>query len=69
MANITLKVQGMTCDGCVRSVKKVLEPISGVKNVNVSLDQGQVAIEYDDKSATKEDFKSAIEDAGFDVLS
>lgn len=32
------KVTGMTCNGCVSTVQKVLSNISGVENVNVTLD-------------------------------
>ena len=69
MANIILNVKGMTCDGCVRSVKKVLEPLPGVTKVNVSLEKGEVVIDFDEKKVRPSEFKSAIEDAGYDVLS
>ncbi|MDP2784802.1 MAG: heavy metal-associated domain-containing protein, partial [Sulfurimicrobium sp.] len=47
MEKITLTVKGMTCMGCVRSVKNVLEPIPGVTGVDVTLENGQVTIDYD----------------------
>ena len=33
----TVKVKGMSCQHCVRTVKKALEEIQGVSNVNVDL--------------------------------
>lgn len=68
MQKITLNVQGMTCNGCVASVTKVLKPIDGVKNVNVTLQPGQATIEFDPTKAHVEQFRTAIEVAGYDVV-
>ncbi len=68
MQSITLNVKGMTCMGCVRSVKNVVEPIGGVAAVDVSLEKGEVTVRYDDTKAKVEQFKAAIEDAGYDVV-
>jgi copper chaperone len=68
METINLNVKGMTCMGCVRSVKNVLEPIAGVSGVEVVLDQGLVTISYDPARAGVAAFKSAIEDAGYEVI-
>lgn len=67
MESITLKIEGMTCGGCVSSVTKVLEPIDGVDKVNVTLKPGQATIEYDPAKTGTDAFRQAIEDAGFDV--
>ena len=67
MENVTLSVQGMTCMGCVESVRRVISPIPGVLNANVSLEKNQVAIDYDPTQARVEQFTQAIEDAGFEV--
>ena len=39
-----VKVKGMTCMGCVNSVKKRAGEIPGVSSSEVSLEQGQVKI-------------------------
>lgn len=67
METTTLNVKGMTCMGCVRSVKNVLEPMSGVNDVDVSLETGTVKVQYDPSAVKIEDVKRAIEDAGYDV--
>ena len=67
METIQLNVQGMSCMGCVSSVKKVLEPIPGVASVEVTLENGQATIVYDPARASVEQFKDAIVDAGYDV--
>ena len=66
MANITLTVKGMSCMGCVKSVKGVLEAIKGVSKVDVDLARGKTINEYDapiDVSV----FENAIDEAGFEV--
>ena len=68
METITLNVKGMTCMGCVRSVKNVLEPIPGVGNVEVVLETGKVTLAFDPAQSNINAFKSAIEDAGYDVI-
>lgn len=68
MKKITLTVKGMTCMGCVRSVKNVLEPIPGVAGVDVSLENGQVTIDHDPAISGAEQFTNAINDAGYEVV-
>jgi copper chaperone len=68
MEKITLTVKGMTCMGCVKSVKNVLEPISGVASVDIVLESGQVAISFDPAKAGPDQFKTAIQDAGYEVV-
>jgi copper chaperone len=64
-----IKVDGMTCMGCVNSVKNVLEKIAGVSSADVSLEQKQVTVAYDAKTAHTDQFKNAIKEAGFEVIS
>ncbi len=68
MEHVTLNVSGMSCMGCVNSVKNVLAPLPGVASVEVSLEKGEVVIGYDPAQANVEQFKSTIVDAGYDVL-
>ena len=68
METLTLNIQGMTCGGCVKSVTGVLQSIPGVSSVDVSLEQNRATISYDPVKVKPAQFKSAIEDAGFDVV-
>ncbi len=67
MESLTLDVKGMTCGGCVNSVKRVLTSIDGVSLVEVNLDSGKVQVAYDPARAQPEQFKTAIRDAGYEV--
>ena len=68
METLTLNIKGMTCGGCVKSVTSVLKNITGVSGVEVSLEQNRATISYDPAQAKPAQFKSAIEDAGYDVV-
>jgi copper chaperone len=68
METTVIDVKGMTCMGCVRSVKNVLEPIHGVGSVEVSLEAGKVTVSYDLDHVKLDTLKAAIQDAGYDVV-
>jgi copper chaperone len=63
----TIKVSGMTCQGCVRSVTRVLKAIPGVDAVEVSLERGEAALKYDPAKTGAPAFRKAVEDAGYGV--
>jgi copper chaperone len=65
--DITIDVNGMTCGGCVRSVKQVLEAIPGVTHVEVSLERRQANISFDPKLTGIEQFRDAIVQAGYEA--
>ncbi|MBM3372744.1 MAG: heavy-metal-associated domain-containing protein [Betaproteobacteria bacterium] len=67
MENITLTVGGMTCMGCVSSVKRVLAAIPGIASAEVTLQPGQATVSYDPAKTSRESISSAIRDAGYDV--
>ncbi len=67
METTTLNIKGMTCMGCVASVKRVLSGINGVAGAEVSLEKAQATVTYDPGKASLEALKTAIEDAGYDV--
>lgn len=52
MEKIKIKIEGMTCQGCVRSVTKVIERFGG-KEINVSLEKGEAEFNLDDKKRLK----------------
>jgi copper chaperone len=67
MDDITLDVQGMSCQGCVDSVTRVLKATPGVREVRVSLNPGRAEVSYDPAQTNVEALRGAIEDAGYDV--
>jgi len=67
METTVLKVNGMTCGGCVRSVKNVLEVIPGVSGAEVSLEKAQATVTYDPAQVNVIRMKEAVTDAGYQV--
>lgn len=67
MQSVTLQVQGMTCNGCVASVTRVLRAVPGVGEVSVLLQLGTALVTYDPQRAGVPALKRAIEEAGYGV--
>lgn len=67
METTTIPVSGMTCMGCVSSVKRVLGGIAGISAAEVTLNPGQATVTYDPARASLQAIKDAISDAGYDV--
>jgi len=67
METTTIKVGGMSCGGCVKSITGVLTALDGVAKAEVSLEQARAVVEFDAAKVTREQLKGAIEDAGFDA--
>ncbi len=67
METTTIKVDGMSCGGCVKSVTGVLTALDGVAKAEVSLEQKQAVVEFDAAKLRREQLKAVIEDAGFEA--
>jgi len=67
MENKKLKVQGMSCEHCVKAVTNALGTISGVADVAVSLKEGTVSFKHDPALAPVEKIKAAITEEGFEA--
>lgn len=65
METIDLKIQGMTCGGCVKSVTRVLTGVAGVTAVDVSLEEGRARVTYDSGKTGIEALKQLVERAGY----
>ena len=68
MESQILNIKGMTCGGCVKSVTNVLQQLPGISSVTGSLELNNAVINYDPAKVKPTQFKSAIEDAGYDVV-
>lgn len=61
-APLVLAITGMTCDGCVGAVKRVLSRVPGVASVEVALASGRAAVAG---VANPQDIVRAVEAAGY----
>lgn len=69
MANQTriIKIDGMTCEGCVESVHKVTADLDGVMTISVELAENQATVTFDDSKTSAEEIAAVIDDSGFDA--
>ena len=68
MKKISLKIEGMHCEGCSNRLTRVLENLDGVTSANVSLENKKADIEYNEDTLNIEEIKEAISDAGFEAI-
>jgi copper chaperone len=60
-------VEGMHCQGCVRSVTGAVSHVPGVTRVDVSLEQKVATVEFDGAAVKPATIVAAIEVAGFEA--
>lgn len=65
--SVTVNIDGMTCENCVKSVHNVVSKIEGVQSLSVSLEHNNATVSFDDSLASAQDIVSAIDDAGFEA--
>jgi copper ion binding protein len=63
----TLKIEGMSCDHCVKHVTEALEEVPGVNSAKVSLKEKSAAVEHGD-GVSLSALKAAVVEAGYEVL-
>jgi len=63
----TISIDGMSCEHCVRAVKEAVGAQSGVKSVDVSLEDKNARVVYDDEHTQLSDLESAIVEEGYEV--
>jgi copper chaperone len=65
METVELKVEGMDCEGCVKSVTRMLSGLAGVQQADVSLAQASARVTYDPSKVDVAQMKKAVERAGY----
>ena len=63
MEHLTLSIEGMSCEHCVRAVRGRLERTDGVKVGAVDI--GSATLDYDPAKTTVDDIEEAIADEGY----
>lgn len=62
----TYRIEGMTCDHCVRAVTQAIEALDGVERALVSLPDKAV-VTLDPEKVTDEQIRKAVEEEGYRV--
>lgn len=62
---VIIPVEGMVCASCTASVKRALESIAGVTEVEVSLERRETRVRYREGKTSPERLAAAINDLGY----
>lgn len=65
MDHVDFRVEGLHCDGCVKSVTRMLTGLPGVEKVEVSLQEAKASVDFDASKSGLPEMKKAVERAGF----
>ncbi len=67
MSGTTIKIDGMSCQHCVMSVKQAVEAIDGVTSAEVTV--GAAVVTFDESKVNKDAIEQAVQKAGYTVVS
>jgi len=65
---VNIKIGGMTCANCVRTIENSLKKLPSVIGVSVNLGVEKALVTYDKNRVSLREMKKAIEDAGYAYL-
>ncbi len=68
MKLVTLKIEGMHCDGCAETIRGLVEREPGVKTTTVSFEDGAARVLYDPAEMDQNRLVAAVEKSGFRVV-
>jgi len=66
MAEISLKIDGMSCQHCVASVKKAVDGVEGVNSSDITVSAAKVV--YDEVKTSRDSIVDAVKNAGYSVM-
>ena len=68
MQKTKLKIGGMSCQHCVKTVTDALTELEGVQRAKVNLRKGEAVVRFNELRVTSTDLRDAITEVGFKVL-
>lgn len=68
MEKMKLKISGMSCQHCVKTVKDALTALEGVQSAKVNLRKGEAVVRFDELYVNPFNLRDAITQAGFEAL-
>lgn len=63
-----IKIDGMSCQHCVKTVTDAVSDLDGVSQVKVNLKKGEAKIKFEKGRLDLEQLKTAIVTAGFEFV-
>ena len=62
---LNLKIDGMGCEHCIKSVREALEGVNGVKVLDVKIGSAEVEAEND---SVLNEIREKLDDVGYDLV-
>lgn len=62
-----LKVLGVDCKNCAANVRKALEGVDGIENLDIRLSEKIAVVTFDPCKVSKQEITDKVEDFGYDV--
>ena len=67
LVEVTLNVEGMTCEGCENAIKAGVESLDGIASVESSFEEGWTKVKYDKAVTSVDAIEGKITDTGYTV--
>ncbi len=67
MSSTEIGIDGMNCDGCAERIQRLLTQESGVREANVSFNDGRAIVQFNPAAVQPARLYEVIEQAGFSV--
>lgn len=67
MEKVTLNVEGMSCNHCVKAIEGSVGALNGISSVKVNLNASTVDVEFSPQKLSLDKIKEEIEEQGYDV--
>lgn len=64
----TIEIEGMTCNGCEKTIEKEITKLPGVLSVEASHQKGLAKVKVDSSRFNQKDYEKAIEGVGYKML-
>lgn len=68
MKSLTMKVEGMRCNGCAERIRSRIAMQPGVQTIVVSFDEGQARVLYDPQATDADRLADAVQKLGYRVV-
>lgn len=68
MKSLTMKVEGLRCDGCANRVRTRMVGHPGVQAADVSFEEARARVMYDPSATTEEALVDAVQELGYRVV-
>ena len=69
MSNVTLNVPDISCEHCERTITNTLQPVNGVRSVQVDIPARQVRVDYDESQVSVDKMKDLLQEGDYPVES